>query len=135
MVKTHESTFGLLQEQLMNNMKRNPTFKCPCINTNINQSSITIPSFIGNDYFCDTSLSEHYRSYGKTLYTNDPLWDGEGCGPNNTCCSVPNVCGNNSPPRFIKHLPSYTTDDVEMRLCRPNTDGSTPIELVELYVQ
>ena len=67
----------------------NPTFKCPCINTNINPSSINIRSFVGNDYFCDTSLSEYYHSYRQTLHPNEPLWDGEGCGPNNTCCSVP----------------------------------------------
>ena len=45
------------------------------------------------------------------------------------------ICCNNSPPWFIKHLSSTTTDDVEMTLCKPRTDGSTPIEIVELYVQ
>ena len=45
-----------------------------------------------------------------------------------------NLC-TNSPPWFIKHLPSVTTDNVEMRLCAPTTDGSTPIEIVELHVQ
>ena len=110
-------------------------YKCPCINSNISPSSITIPSFVGNDYFCDASLVNHFSRYGRALYPSDPLWDGEGCGVNNTCCSVPNLCGNNSPPWFIKHLPSSTTDDVEMRVCKPDFDGSTPIEIVELYVQ
>ena len=115
---------------------QNPTFKCPCTNSNISPSSITIPSFVRNDYFCDTALANHYGSgYSKAIYPSDPLWDGEGCGSTNTCCSVPNLCGNNSPPWFIKHLPSFTTDDVEMRVCRPRSDGSTPIEVVELYVQ
>ena len=41
----------------------NPTFKCPCINQQMSQSSSHIPSFIGNDYFCDTSLSSSYGSY------------------------------------------------------------------------
>jgi hypothetical protein len=37
----------------------------------------------------------------------------------------------------LKHLSSSTTDNVEMRLCKPkfNYDGSTPIEVVELYVE
>ena len=111
------------------------SYKCPCINSNINPSSFTVPSFIGNDYFCDTALVNQFHTYTIGFYPSDPLWDGEGCGSTNTCCSVPNLCGNNSPPWFIKHLPSSTTDDVEMRLCRPSTDGSTPIEIVELYVQ
>ena len=112
----------------------NPTFKCPCINRYMSTSMITIPSFIGNDYFCDTSLSSSYSSYSKGFYPSDPLWDGQGCGTSNTCCSASNLC-NNSPPWFIKHLPSSTTDNVEMRFSRPTTDGSTPIEVVELYVQ
>ena len=111
-----------------------PTFKCPCINRNISPSSMNIPSFIGNDYFCDTSLSNFYTNYGNALYPSDPLWDGQGCGSSNTCCSILNLC-TNSPPWFIKHLPSATTDNVELRFSRPNTDGSTPIEIVELYVQ
>ena len=71
-----------------------------------------------------------WDSVPQTLQPADPLWDGKGCGPTNTCCSF------NNPPWFIKNLHSSTTDDVEMRLCKPYGDiGSTPIELVELYVQ
>ena len=112
----------------------NPTFKCPCINRHMSSSTIRIPSFIGNDLFCDTSFSNSYNSYGRIFSPNDPLWDGNGCGTSNTCCSVSNLC-TKSPPWFIKHLSSSTTDNVEMRLCRPAHDGSTPIEVVELYVQ
>ena len=111
-----------------------PTFKCPCINQNLSPSSMRIPSFIGNDYFCDTTLSNRYYIYGRAFYPNNPLWDGQGCGTNNVCCSVSNLC-NNSPPWFIKHLSSFTTDNIEMRVCRPDTSGSTPVEIVELYVQ
>ena len=103
------------------------TFKCPCINTNI--SPPRVPGFVGNDYFCDTALSLYYNSVPWRFQPSDPLWDGKGCGPINTCCSF------NHPPWFVKNLPSPTTDDVEMRSCRPGTDGSTPIEIVELYVQ
>ena len=103
-----------------------PTFKCPCTNTNISPPP-RVPGFIGNDYFCDTASSSSYRNI---FYPSDPLWDGKGCGPTNTCCSF------NHPPWFTKHLPSPTTDDVEMRLCSPHiTDGTTPIEIVELYIQ
>ena len=134
--RNHIWTFADAQDETLENPER----KCPCINSNLNSSSITIPSFVGNDYFCDTALANlnSYKNIDivKTLFSSDPLWDGEGCGSTNTCCSVPNLCGNNSPPWFIKHLPSSTTDDVEMRLCHPAHDeGSTPFEIVELYVQ
>ena len=90
-----------------------PTFKCPCINRYMSTSTIRIPSFIGNDLFCDTSLSSSYGSYSRGFYPSDPLWDGNGCGSSNTCCSVSNLC-TKSPPWFIKHLSSSTTDNVEM---------------------
>ena len=74
-----------------------PTWKCPCINRHISSSTTHIPNFIGNDLFCDTSLSNTYSSYNKGFYPNDPLWDGNGCGSSNTCCSVSNLC-TKSPP-------------------------------------
>jgi hypothetical protein len=112
-------------------------WKCPCTNTNI-QTSITIHSFVGNDYFCDTSYSSaYYSNPSSDIKADDPLWDGRGCGSSSTCCSVHNGCGiSNSPPWFIKQLKSPTTDSVEMRLCKPHSsEGTTPIEVIELYVQ
>ena len=103
----------------------NERWQCPCSNINLSPPP-TVPSFVGNDYFCDTA----YRSYtGQGFQSSDPLWDGAGCGSNSTCCCF------NHPPWFTKNLPSPTTDDVEMRSCRPAGDGILSIELVELYVQ
>ena len=109
-----------------------PSLKCPCSNTAISPQPRT-PSYIGNDYFCDTALSVRYNSVPRVLQTSKPLWDGDGCGYFDTCCSFPG--GTSTPPWFAKDLPSPTADDIEMRVCRPDTDGSTPIEIVELYVQ
>ena len=106
----------------------NPTFKCPCINTNISPPP-SVPDYIGNDYFCDTGLSSYHGTTSRIFVLLDPLWDGKGCGPTNACCSFKH------PPWFVKDLFSHTTNDIEMRLCRPRTDGSTPIEILELYVQ
>ena len=105
-----------------------PPCKCPCTNINVSPPP-QVNGFVGNDYFCDTALNVHYVTVPWTFQPSDPLWDGKGGGPNNTCCSF------NNPPWFVKNLPSPTTDDVEMRLCGPDTSGTTPIELVELYVQ
>ena len=109
--------------------------KCPCINPNLNPTP-TLPSFIGNDYFCDTAFEIGWSNVPnyQSIQVSDPLWDGEGCGPTNTCCYDPDREIN--PPWFMKTLSSPTSDDIEMRLCAPNGGlYTTPIEIVELYVQ
>ena len=122
MAKTNATTFaGAVDED-----GNHPRWKCPCINPLLSGPSF-VPSFVGNGYFCDTALSGY--NYARVLQPSDPLWDGKGCGPTNTCCSL------NTPPWFVKDLLSPTTDDVEMRVCRASGDGTTPIEIVELYVQ
>ena len=102
---------------------------CPCTNTNTASQATQPQPFVGNDYFCDTGSSEHPSS--TTFYSDDPLWDGAGCGPLNTCCAL------NTPPWFYKQLPQTTTDGIEMRVCR-NSDTNNEdiaIEMVEIYVQ
>ncbi len=69
----------------------NPSYNCPCTNTNVTWP-YQVPSFIRNDYFCDTG--NNGLLIANRYYTKDPLWDGQGCGPNSTCCSF------NSPPWF-----------------------------------
>ena len=104
-----------------------PSLNCPC--TNMSQAAFATPppSFVGNDYFCEIGSAGILQ---RRLYVDDPLWDGAGCGPANTCCSL------NNPPWFLKQLPSTTTDDIEMRMCvdRDYVDEDTPIEIIELYV-
>ena len=100
---------------------------CPCIDRNLASSATPPPSFVGNDYFCDTGSEDHFQAI---FYGDDPLWDGAGCGPLNDCCDL------NNPPWFRKQLLSATTDDIEMRICREAApDEDTPIEIIEIYVQ
>ena len=100
---------------------------CPCTNIH-NTVTIPIPPYVGSDYFCDTGSESRYQHI---FYPDDPLWDGQGCGRLNTCCAF------NSPPWFMKELPSSTSHDIEMRLCadQPLTDEDITVETVELYVQ
>ena len=109
-----------------------PNTICQCTNTSRSDLVTPAPSFVGNDYFCDTgSTNSAHLSSSLTFYQDDPLWDGAGCGPDNTCCSL------NNPPWFLKQLPSSTTDDIEMRICRDGhqTDEKVNIEIVEIYVR
>ena len=87
-----------------------------------------IPSFIGQDYFCETGSTYQARNQ---FYHADPLWDGSGCGSTSSCC------GFNNPPWFCKQLPQPTTDDIEMRVCvdQHTGDEDVALESVEIYVQ
>ena len=109
------------------------SYNCPCTNVHHAASATQPPAFVGNDYFCDTGSTHRWS---RILYTDDPLWDGAGCGPANTCCTL------NNPPWFQKQLPSSTTDNIEMRMCRDHAaitnnrpDEDTPIEILEIYIR
>ena len=124
--RQHIWTFAAAVSEVISNTTFH-RFQCPC-DDDISPSFV--PSFVGNDYFCESGVnSEWSDSY--TLYSDDVLWDGEDCTSTSTCCQL------NNPPWFIKSLPSETTDDIELRLCtnHPSRFEDVPIELIELYVQ
>ena len=98
---------------------------CPC-NTG---STVSVPSFVGNDYFCESGTVSA-PTYPYQLYTDDPLWDGEGCGSyEGSCCNAPGI------PWFHKVLNSPTTDYIELRVCADHYDEDTPVTLYEIYVK
>ena len=112
--------------------ENDPTYRteqaCPCTNTNFNWPH-RIPSFIGNNYFCDTGNPGPGHSPTE-VYQDDPLWDGEGCGPTSTCCQL------NNPPWFCTTLPQPTTDDIELRICgrEGTSDEDVIIQIADIYV-
>lgn len=104
-----------------------PQFICPCTNIH-NPVNVVVPPYVGNDYFCDTASSGHFAF---RFYPYDPLWDGRGCGPLNTCCAF------NNPPWFMKQLPVTTKDNIEMRLCADSgrNDEDITFEKLDIYIQ
>ena len=102
---------------------------CPCTNTAYSWPH-QVPSFINNDYFCDTG-NPGPGSNNTAYYTDDPLWDGEGCSSTSTCCEF------NSPPWFCKVLPQPTSDDLEIRNCYANIARNEDklITLIDIYVK
>ena len=83
------------------------SFNCPCNN---GSSASPPPSFVGNDYHCESGLNAAPCS--EILYPNDPLWEGQNCnGPESTCCTNPNM------PWFLKTLNESITDNIELRVC------------------
>jgi hypothetical protein len=91
----------------------------------------TTPSFVGNDYFCETGVPPGQQFNHGFFYADDPLWDGQGCGPRSTCCTF------NNPPWFYKQLLQSIDADLEVILCSfgSATLENTPVELVEIYVK
>ena len=106
----------------------NPAYNCLCTNTNQEDRAGRPPAFVGDDYFCDTGSAERWQTI---FYGDDPLWDGAGCGPDSTCCSL------NNPPYFYKDLSYTTSTDIEMRVCRDEGSGNEDIAIrnFEFYVQ
>ena len=106
----------------------NANLICPCTNTAI--SSPDPPSFVGNDFFCETGIDYTFTT-GLFYEDSDPLWDGEGCGSTSTCCDF------NNPPWFCKQLPQPTTEDIEVRVCQAEATSAedTPFEHIELYIR
>ena len=108
----------------LENYGRHDDALCPCDTT----GNITIPPFVGEDYFCESGSG---RLIWITFHSIDTLWDGRDCHSTSTCCSLHN------PPYFTKILNQTTTDDLELRLCLYDDQYSEDIavELVELYVK
>ena len=100
---------------------------CPCTRPDRNYTGV-VPPFIGQNYFCETGSRQ---AYSFIFYSDDPVWDGQGCGSNSTCCQF------NNPPWFCKQLPHPTTNDIELRICgnQHTSDEDTPLEIVEIFVQ
>ena len=92
-----------------------------------NGSSVVVPDFIGNDYYCESGPGA-----GQILYVEDILWDGQQCnGIESTCCTTPNM------PWFLKTLNEETNDDIELRDCSNTlpTDEETPLDIIEIYIK
>uniref|UniRef100_A0A1X7URW5 Fibrinogen C-terminal domain-containing protein n=1 Tax=Amphimedon queenslandica TaxID=400682 RepID=A0A1X7URW5_AMPQE len=101
------------------------SYECPC-NTG---STVSVQSFIGNNYFCESG--NPYSSTSSTLYTSDPLWDGQGCGSlESPCCNVPGI------PWFHRDYGSNTTTDyIELRVCTNAGGEDSPVSYYEIYVK
>ena len=105
---------------------------CPCLTGNTAAANL-VPSFVGQNYFCESGLTQWNATYGVFWPNGDPLWDGQGCGPTSSCCTF------NSPPWFNVTLSSPTTNGIEVRICDRHeiteSYDDSPIQLMELYVK
>ena len=97
---------------------------CPCAGGTATQA------FVGNDYYCESGNPNANVVF--SLYSSDPVWDGQGCGPNEgDCCSVPGI------PWFNKTLSASSTDYIELRQCcdQDITNEDVKVSYYEIYIQ
>ena len=98
---------------------------CPCNSG----STATVPSYVGDNYYCESGASIHAKH---TLFSGDPLWDGQDCNNNEaTCCTNPNL------PYFVRDLSVSSTDGVELRVCTSEglPDEAVGVDQIELYIK
>ena len=67
----------------------------------------------------------------KQFYHEDPLCDGYGCNPGNSCCAQAGM------PWFCWTLPQEVNEDIDLHLCSEEgiLGEETYAELLELSVQ
>ena len=99
---------------------------CPCSRVGAKEA----PSYVGNNYYCESGNSNNTNVLDNFLFIGDPLWDGKQC--EGQCCS-----NGKSPPWFSVELPTSTTDDIEVRIYADEgaNNEDTPVSLVEIYVK
>ena len=102
---------------------------CPC-NTG---SSVSVPSFIGSNYFCESGNRNSHPS--NVLYTSDRLWDQSSY----YCRSLESPCCTSfGSPWFHRDYGSTTTTDyIELRVCADEgTDNEdSPVSYYGIYVK
>ena len=83
----------------------------------------------GYHYYCESGNTGLFDA--SKLYSDDPLWDGAGCLPENSCCYRGGM------PWFLHQFPMILKGDVEARICYDQdfADEAVVVEQVQLYVQ
>ena len=103
-----------------------PIENCPCSSPN---PGVDPPSFVGENYFCESGHIGAVDFSQRQWYLDDPLWDSQGCEVNSTCC-------NRGGPWFSTTLNSEVTDNIEVRLCMDQSpfDEALGVDQLEIYI-
>ena len=101
-------------------------YNCPCATP----AGLDPPVFVRQDYYCESGITGRWQD-NRRIALDDPLWDGDGCGPDNSCCNQTGL------PWFYRNLPQKVEDDIEVRLCANQgiADEEIYLELLEIFVQ
>jgi len=89
------------------------------------------PAFVGSNYYCESGRLLNNATANGVYYKDDPVWDGENCSTENTCCSDPSL------PWFHYRLPLTTLESIDARICRDELFGNEDVLVkeIKLFVQ
>ena len=114
-----------LASGLLGSYNSYPQYNCPCSTGSFQ----TVPSFVGNHYFCESG--NHDLIWSSKLYTSDALWDGQSCGViEASCCAAGGI-----PWLHRDYGSDTTTDNIELRVCgnQRSSNEDTPVSFYEIY--
>ena len=100
-----------------------PTSNCPCSEF----PGTPPPSFVHENYYCESGYIDNAAV--SAIRLDDPVWDGDGCFPQNSCCSDPSL------PWFYRQIPLTASEDIEARICRDEGGEEVLVRDFQLYVQ
>jgi len=95
------------------------TANCPC---NSIAPGVPPPAFVKQHYYCESGDFGD-PEFGP-FYTNDPLWDGEGC--EDDCYS------DVAMPWFLRQFPAAAQEDFDIRICRDQPASNEDIAVALL---
>ena len=100
---------------------------CPCLD---NPGRLP-PSFVHDNYHCESGSLQNPILPVSGIYTNDLLWDGQNCLGEDSCCSEPSL------PWFYRQIPLTTNEDIEARICHDQASSNVDVSVgeLQLYVQ
>jgi len=84
------------------------------------------PALVGSNYYCKSGRLLNNGTANGVYYTDDPVWDGENCSTENTCCSDPSL------PWFHHQLPLTTLESIDARICRDELFGNEDVLVKEI---
>jgi len=85
-------------------------------------------SFVNEHYYCESRNDDPFKLEFGILYTSIPLWNGEGCEKNDTCCAD---------AVFPCQFPAAKQEDVEIRSCHDQSinDEVVLINQLQLFMR
>ena len=99
---------------------------CPCAPT----PGAKPPTFVENNYYCESGNNAQKNPTLATFYLSDVLWDGKNCSANSRCCTQLGM------PWFYRKSIASLSENIEVRICKtaPHSDEDAAVEEMEIFV-